>query len=765
MGIVSKLSETVEKKLKGSQRIINLKLPSYENDCSLQLFLNKYNVYYYDEKTGKIRCQKPLSKTIIDVFLWLLKCIMFAIECCLPIFAVSPSTLISLFNDLGNISFSLVEKASRKSITFLKNLSSHVRIRKNPSKKAKKIKKVICVPITENTSNDIRVSVELIADLIKSNRINNCGLVILSKITLQSPAQEILDLYDDEEKNLFVSYFKVQFLNEILNENYVEASKIIQEVIEADSLRVSEFEFIMQCLAFCYKNMNESEFIDIFSQSGLKINDDLHIGKQHHFIENTGHNKTFLHFCYLLLERYYRRHPRINRDELETTFKNIIDKIKSALIAKDEYFSAVKLLSLYTTSEEAVDNFIIASIHMEYVKNCINDECIMLIEEYKDCSERAKLFLQLLDLTRSETPDVEIINSISSYVKKLENADPVLRLCFMYYLVNPVYKCNAADATFMDTYKKLLMNATAEQQNNKTLLCLFAIQYLLLYSTIEDVKVHQRNARFAHFTSNFVKDNSAFIKDKKIYFKFVRSSNGIFVDDYSENLVQMELIKNDVAEYITESILFGINFGALYAYNDKIKNALVVYHDIKKDILKEMPLSVRGAYFNNLTVFRYLNTPTDKIAQSAIKSINGFLINNYEKGMITEEYIHLNLNLLVFQIIAGEQAKLTETFCYVQNLVANDKYYSFYFAQAQWLFCALNGKVIDDKPLPESVFFCNKISFFEQKKRILNEFADSEKPLGVSEINELLKSHLNNFENYEYFKRVETFSLIERWYE
>lgn len=765
MGIVSKLSETVEKKLKETQRIINMKLPSYENDSCLQLLLNKYTVYHYDEKTGKIRCPKLYSKTLADIILWLLKCVMFIIECCVPIFAVSPSAIISLINDFGNISYSLAENASRKSVSLLQSLSRHVRIRKIPSKKIKKIKKVICVPITEKTSNDIRVSAELIADLIESNRIDNCALVILSKITLQSYAQAILELYDDEEKNLFVSDFKVQFLNEILNENYIDASRIIQEIIDADSLRVSEFEFIMQCLAFCYKNMNESEFIAIFSQSGLNINDDLHIGKQHRFIENTGGNKTFLRFCYLLLERYYRRHPRINRDDLESTFKNVTDKIKSALIAKDEYFSAVKLLSLYSTSEEAVDNYIIASIHMEYVKNCINDECIMLIEEYKDCSERARIFLQLLNLTRSETPDIEIINSIFTYVNNLENADPILRLCFMYYLVNPVYKCNVDSTNFMNAYKKLLSYAIESQQSGQALLCLFAIQYLLLYSTIEDVAIHKNNARFAHTMLKFVKDNCIFIENKKIYFKLVRSLNGISVDNYSENLAQMELTKDNVSEYITESVLFEINFGALYAYNDKIKNAIEVYRKIKKDILDEMPLSVRATYFNNLTVIRYLSNPTDRIAKSAIKSIAVYLNDNYKNGAITEEYIHLNLNSLVFQIIVDEQVKLTETFDYVRNLVANDKYYSFYFEQAKWLYCVLNGKIIGDEQFPESVFFCNKKSFFEQKRQILNEFADKKKPAGVSEINKLLKSRLCNFENYEYFKRGEMFSLIERWYE
>lgn len=283
MGIVSKLSEAVDARLKKSQRIINLKLPSYEDNYTLQLLLNNYKVYSYDVKSGKIHLQKPIIKTIVDFIFWVVKCITFALECCFPVFIVSPFTILSLFNELGNISFGYAQNASQKSVDFLCLFSKHIRIRKRPAKKFSKIKKIICIPIDDMTSKEIRASTELIADLIESKRIVNCGLVILSKITLQSPAQEILELYDDEEKNRFVADFKRQFLVDILNENYVEVSNFIQEILNEDTLRVSEFEFIMQCLAFCYKNLNESEFINIFSKSGLKINEDLNLGKNRHF--------------------------------------------------------------------------------------------------------------------------------------------------------------------------------------------------------------------------------------------------------------------------------------------------------------------------------------------------------------------------------------------------------------------------------------------------------------------------------------------------
>lgn len=765
MGIVSNISEAVDARLKKSQRIINLKLPSYEDNYTLQLLLSNYKVYSYNVKSGKIRLQKPIIKTIVDFVFWVLKCITFVLEFCFPIFIVSPSTVLSLLNELGNISFGGTQSASQKSVDLLCMLSKHIRIRKNPAKKQSKIKKVICMPIDGNTSNEIRNSVELISDLIKSNRIVNCSLVILSKIVMQSPAQEILDFYDDEEKNRFVSDFKRQFLIDILNENYVEASKFIQEILNEDSLRVSEFEFIMQCLAFCYKNMNESEFVDLFSQSGIKINDDLNIGKARHFIDSAGLNKTFLHFCYSYFEHFYRNHPRINHNELNVVFKNIAIKIKMALIAKDEYFSAVKLLSAYSTCEEAVDNYIIASVHMIYVKNCINDECIMLIKEYVQRAERAELFMQLLNLNRDETPDDAMVNSIFEYVVKLENADPILRLCFMYYLVNPIYKCNSSEKAFMDTYKRLLSNAIENLQTSKALLCLFAIQYLLLYSTIEDLPLHKSNAKFASRMYDYVNSHRAFIENKKIYYKLVRSVNGISVDDFKNNLTQMQSIKDCVGEYITEDVLFGINFGALYAYNGNIKAAINVYRSIKKNILNEMPLSVRASYFNNRTVFAYLNNPTQKVAKSAVESIFSYLKANYKNGKITEEYIHLNLNLLIFQIIAEERTKLTEIFETVRNIVVNDKYYSFYFAQAKWLFCVLHGEIIEDETLPESVFFCNKKSFFEHKRRIINEYIGEHKSAMVSEINKFLESRLRHQKNYEYFKRIEIFSLIERWYE
>ena len=765
MGIISKISETVEERLKKSQRIINLKLSSYESNYNLQLLLTNYKVYFYDVKSGKIRMQKPIIKTVLDIIFWLAKCILFTIECYFPVFVVSPSSVLSLLKELGDISLSLNENTSQKSIDFLCQLSKHIRIRKKPYKKYRKIKKIVCVPIDDSTPNEIRTSVELISDLIESNRINNCSLVILAKISMQTPAQEVLNFYNDEEKNLFIADFKVQFLNDLLNENYVGATKFIQEILNENSMRVSEFEFMLQCLAFCYKNMNENEFIDVFSQSNIKINDDLNICKARHFIYSTGQNNTFLCFCYSYFEHFYSKHPRINHNELDVTFKIVTHKIKTALIAKDEYFSAVKLLSVYSSCEEAVDNYIIASVHMEYVKNCINDECIMLIKEYVQRTERAELFMQLLNLNRDETPDKAMVNSILEYIIKLENADPILRLCFMYYLVNPIYKCGSCEKTFMDFYKHLLSSAIENLQTSKALLCLFAIQYLLLYSTIEEVPLHKNNAKFASRMFDYVNINRVLIENKKIYYKLVRSINGISVDDFESNLAQMQGIKDRVGEYITENILFSINFGVLYAYNGNIKAAINVYRGIKKNILNEMPLSVRASYFNNHIVFVYLNNPTKKMAKSAVESIISYLNSNYKNGIITEEYIHLNLNLLIFQIIANEQTKLNEIFETVRNMISNDKYYSFYFTQAKWLFNVLHGEIIEDSPLPESVFFCNKKSFFEHKKRILNEFISEHKSAMVSEINKYLENRLRHQNNYEYFKRIETFSLIERWYE
>lgn len=111
------------------------------------------------------------------------------------------------------------------------------------------------------------------------------------------------------------------------------------------------------------------------------------------------------------------------------------------------------------------------------------------------------------------------------------------------------------------------------------------------------------------------------------------------------------------------------------------------------------------------------------------------------------------------------QSELTETLNNVRKLVENDKYYYFYFVQAEWLLCVMSVKLIDDEPLPESVFFNNKKSFFEQKRLILNEFTSKNMPATICDINKYLQNNLCLFENYEYFKRIETFSLVERWYE
>ena len=131
-GLNVKVSQEIEQRLLHNQRIINLRLPSYGNGFCGQLFLKNYNVYYYDLALGKIHLKKSLSKTVVGFFKWILKCIVFAIELIFPIFAISPSQILSLFFEGTEAGQALIENVSQKGFSSLSSLSKHIKIRKKP---------------------------------------------------------------------------------------------------------------------------------------------------------------------------------------------------------------------------------------------------------------------------------------------------------------------------------------------------------------------------------------------------------------------------------------------------------------------------------------------------------------------------------------------------------------------------------------------------------------------------------------------------------
>lgn len=297
--------------------------------------------------------------------------------------------------------------------------SNHIKIRKKPYKHYKKIKKVIYAVIDEKTAAQCISALQLLAELINAKYICNCSLVLLSKIKLLSPPQEILDLYGDDEKNKFVANFKTSFLDYLLNENYIKATHFIKELIGGNDLNVNMFEFIIQCLAFCYRNLNEDEFTSLFEDSDFNVNTHLYFGKTISFIENSGQDKNFLRFCFIFLEKYYNERPKISQDGLTVAFKRIVTKARDALTSKDDFLSAVKLFAKYSPSEETVDEYIVASIHTEYIKNRINDECISAIKEYEKFVPRANLFLRVLALNKIDNPNkgeiISLLKTVSDF--------------------------------------------------------------------------------------------------------------------------------------------------------------------------------------------------------------------------------------------------------------------------------------------------------------------------------------------------------------
>lgn len=230
-GLNIKVSLEVEHRLRKSQRIINLKLPSYGDDFCGQLLLEKYNVYHYDLTSKKIHLKKSHSKPVTGLIKWIFKCTVFALELIFPVFAISPSQILSLFFEGIESGQALIRNSTKKDFQLLSSLSKHIKIKSKPCSKYKKNKNIIYVFVDEKTTAQSMATINFLTELINHKYICDSSLVILSKIKLLSPPQEILDLYGDEEKNQFVANFKDSFLDYLLNENYIEATRFIKELM------------------------------------------------------------------------------------------------------------------------------------------------------------------------------------------------------------------------------------------------------------------------------------------------------------------------------------------------------------------------------------------------------------------------------------------------------------------------------------------------------------------------------------------------------
>ena len=390
-------------------------------------------------------------------------------------------TVASLSFEIIGIGLSFIKKNNKFDNDLLRAISKHIRIYGKSANKIKKVKKLIYVCISEKTSIDTYNSILLLCDLINKNYIRDTGIVIVSTVELRAPQQILLKIEDNDEDNCFINDFNRNILNGIRNEDYNKVSFLIKELLDKRGIsNPTEFEFIMQCLAFSYRNLDINDFKQQFQGSAIPLQSHLYDGIKNKFIEDNKIDKSFLKFCYKYLLQYYHNKSCASFDVGNKEYKTIIKNIKKALVSKDEYYSAALFCAKFCTLDESIDNFIISYLHSKYIKNTVNDECYAYIEKHSDTVPRAKLFIRLFNLNLEEIPCAEIVDAIIMQLQSYENISPLLRLCFYYYLVNPIYISDSCSEEFLESYCKAL----DELDDNESLKCLFCSQFLLLYTTI-----------------------------------------------------------------------------------------------------------------------------------------------------------------------------------------------------------------------------------------------------------------------------------------
>ncbi|MCH5152084.1 MAG: hypothetical protein J1F65_05460 [Clostridiales bacterium] len=755
------ISKTIKERLDDGQRVISLKLP-YGEVYTNYLNIPDYKLYYWDNTKDKLCFRNDKTKIIFKFLFWLAEVVLFALQCILQV-PVDPMSVLALTGEFAELSIQFFDTTSNINNDVFKSLSKHIKIKKRPCKEYKKIKKVFYIFLDKNTSKDLYNTALLLADLVNNGYVDNLAVVFLSTVDLKNPHQELLKLDGlSEEENEFACNFGRDILVCIRDKRYADAAIQIGKFISNQGLENADiFNFAMQCLSFCYERLNEADFRRLFEENEINIHEELNFGKNNNFIENLQINNSFLRFCYGCLQHYYRKSSGVHSNSLDDNFLQIVKAIQSNLVTNNDYYSAAQLFAKFGGVEETVDAYILAYVHSQYVNYSVSDEILLAIEQYSLASSKAKLFLQLHELNKEENPDPISVKSFIAQVENIKFSDPILKICFYYYLVNPIYKSDCCDVKFMRNY---ISAYTSLNSQNKAFRCLFGAQFLLLYTTIEDVELRNKFGKSVDTIFHYVRENIYLIKDKVVYFKIYRSLNGIYVDRFHENLRQMLSIKKNVAVYEKENILYNINLGATYAFCGDYKSALTTYKNLKKKQLNLLPLYVKASHQNNFAVLQYLDNPTVDNAKILYKQTDDFLRKFYDEKTVTEETRHLAINRALFAILGQLPSKLIQLAINEANALCDDNYFKFYMQQAQWLYNVLRHEQISEEII-ESVFFSNKISFFEQKIAVMNSATDI-KQLSVGKLNAILKEELSDFDDdYDYFKNAAVFSLVERWYE
>lgn len=755
------VSSEINKQLTTGKRVVNIKLPTHE-DFSGYLRVCNYDIYFWDTANKKLRFESKKINMLFKWLVWLIKVTLFVLQ---NVFAwpISLMTIFSLSVDCGYLGHDSLKK-DKVDTPLIKSISKHIKIHKKQCNKYKKIKKAICIVIDEKTPSEQLNSALILADLANNKFISDSAIVILSKVNLLRPPQIILPIYNlSAEDSAFVNDFGMDILTCIRNEDYFSATQYLSDFITKQGVKnISVFNFVMQCLAFCFKSLNSSDLKELFLSNSLNIQQEISFGLDKKFVEFSSAEHNFLRFCYRYILQYYHNIAGTQSADFDLRFRQISEDIKCALYNKNEYFSAAQLYSKFATTENAVDAFIIAYIHSEFIENTVSDECLLAIMQYKDISTKSALFLKSYELSYQETPTADEVNALINEIDELKLPNPILRLCYYYLLVNPVYKSSeGCYDKFLEDFRKAYDEIPC---GNNAFKCLFGSQFLLLYSTIENVALHKKYAKFVALTLQFVMERKELLKDKNVYMRICRSLNGIAVDKFHSNLEIMRKAetKNNIKD--KELIYFRLNLGAMYAYCGEFDKAIKTYKKISDVELKSLPLSIRATYKNNIAIFRYKAHPSCIEASKQYHTLSNYLCKQYAE-MATEEAKHLAINAAIFCILGDSDINtICENIKYA-NAICDDNYFKFYLQQVCYLYAVLYNTDFPSQVAADSVFFIDKKSFFEQKHLALLR-AQKQRLIDIMQLNTFLSKELSEFNNdYDYFKNADMFSLIERWYE
>ena len=582
LSIDTYLTKHVLKRLKDN-RIVAVQLPA-EEPYSGNLILPDYEIYHYDFRSKKLRYTKPQTTRIIKLIGWFVKTILFVLQTVF-VFPVDATTLVALMLESFETRRSWKENEISANCDILKDISKHFHIVTKQRKIKKNIKKVIFFKIDANSTREEYATILFICDLINKEYIIDANIVIVSDEILTHLVQEPLRIENNEVDNNFLLHFNRGLLEDLRNENYRSAAaKMNRFLCDHEIKDVIEFEFVMQCLAFCYQHLGINDFVELFKGLSLNVRQDISNGENLHFIIREEKNCDFVKFCYKYLLSYYRARPGVNNDTYESDFKHIVEKVNAALISRNNYFTAAKLCSKFFSSNESVEQFIIAALYLEYVSNAINDECIEILRSYASHgNEKATLFCRLYEF-RLENETAETVVSIYNQVEELdENTPPIIKLCYYYYLVNPLYSFNCDVKSFMYEYGNLLDKIN----DNDPLKCLFCAQFLLLYTTIEDKFIRSKFSKRISFALQYVLKKHETLNNKRIYAKVCRALNGLRCDQFSKNLEDMLHAQDIATNYLDENIYYKLNLGVMYVYRSNRKEqdyqkALEIYDTIEK---------------------------------------------------------------------------------------------------------------------------------------------------------------------------------------